>query len=101
MNKIHTFFTIDPKYPVRQIRTYDMSVRVCGKTSWAIGRHKSYLIGSTAFYTLKAAERSKFGHIEKRLGTQSGWLMRNKPETYSKMLKEYHKYKAYGTFEHE
>lgn len=96
----HTFYTIDSKYPYRKIKEAHMSVKVCKKTSWACGYDKNYLIGATAFYTLKSAERSKFGHLERRMlqMRNSNYAMWHHPHVYEAMRKEYMKYKDNGTF---
>jgi hypothetical protein len=51
---------------LRKIREREVTIKVCGKTTWAICYDgKRHLLGSTAFYTRAAAERCKLAYLYK------------------------------------
>ena len=50
---------------LRKIREVEAEIKVCGKTTWAIVGTKRFLLGSSAFYTRPAAERTKLAYLYK------------------------------------
>jgi hypothetical protein len=51
---------------LRKIREREVTIKVCGSTTWAICYDgKRHLLGSTAFYTRAAAERCKLAVLQK------------------------------------
>ena len=51
---------------LRKIREREVTIKVCNKTTWAICQDgKRHLLGSSAFYTLAAAQRCKLAYLYK------------------------------------
>ena len=75
----HRVFIFNPSKPTRRIVEMTCRVVVCDRTTWAeepSGRR--HLLGSSAFYTLKAAYRAKRGALEKILQTR---VLERMPQT--------------------
>ena len=52
----------------REIKKIEAEIIICEKFTWAQAKNKRrFLLGSTAFFTEVAAQRSKFGAMQKAL----------------------------------
>ncbi len=61
-----TVFVVLPNHPLRKIRQVDCEILVCEKMTWAVepsGRR--HLLGTSGFFTRKAAEVRKLGALRK------------------------------------
>jgi len=59
-------FIVDLESPSRAVRKVQLLVKVCPKTVWAIATNgRRYLIGSSAFQTMAAAERCRIALLQK------------------------------------
>lgn len=83
---------------VERIRERECTIVVKHRTTWAIDDNgRKYLLGSTAFYTLKAAERAKVGRLQKMVA--STWLPRYwRGELWARAKQQLANYNAKGTF---
>lgn len=61
----HRVFLYNPSRPGSRIIEVEATIEVLAKASWASYRGKRHLLGSTAFYTLAAANRAKRGALQK------------------------------------
>lgn len=87
--------------PTSKIREIECEIDVCEKFTWARDKHgKRHLLGTSAFFTLKAAERSKFGALQKVVEkTQLARIWRNGVNfMYADACKQHDQYKKTGSF---
>lgn len=72
----HRVWIMNPAAPLRKIRQVECEIVTCEKTTWAerivlrdvngvAPRGRRHLLGTSAFYTVKAAERAKRGALQK------------------------------------
>mgnify|MGYP000965543464 CR=1 FL=1 len=63
---LHRVFIFQPSQPTRKIIELDAQILTLEKRTWAeTASGKRHLLGSSAFYTLAAAERAKRGALLK------------------------------------
>jgi len=78
-------YLISALHPCRKIKEVDVEVLSPNgdrKWTWAIHRGRRHLVGSSAFYTLPAAWRSKVGYLTKIIETKALWYIQ--PELCNK-----------------
>jgi hypothetical protein len=83
--QVITIYLISYKHVCKKIRTVEAKIIPTAgdrKFTWAEYRGHRYLLGSTAFFTLTSAQRSKLGHLKKTV--ESSWIKSWKPELYLK-----------------
>ena len=87
-------FMVNLKSPLRPIR--EVKVRLVNrKWCWAedlLGRR--HLVGASAFFTRKGAERAKFAILTKY--EKDSWLRRWKPDVHNMIKEQLKKYKETG-----
>lgn len=67
-------FLVSSASPTRKIREVEVAL-ITRKFCWAEEANgRRHLVGSTAFFTLVAAERAKLGYLTKMLGSPGPWL---------------------------
>lgn len=65
----HRIFLYTPNRPGSRIREVEATIEIKPKCTWAFHQGKQHLLGSTAFYTLAAANRAKRGALQKVVDT--------------------------------
>lgn len=70
----HPFYIINGGRPLGRIVHAECELIVTKKRSWAVHHGHRRLIGSTAFYTRKAAERVKLAELKKLCDKTPDWL---------------------------
>lgn len=66
---LHRVFLYTPNRPGSAIIQVEAEIEVKEKCTWAHYRKKHFLLGSTVFYTLPAANRAKRGALQKLIDT--------------------------------
>ena len=83
---------------IKRIREWDAEIKVCKKMTWAIlPNGKRCLLGSTAFFTLAAAQRRKLAELYKVADNKAladWWSTHDK---YHYAVRQLAEYKASGT----
>lgn len=95
----HIVFIMDPSRPTRKIVELEATILTLEKRTWAETLSgKRWLMGSSAFYTLAAAERAKRGALIKIVQTTA---LRRMAQTQDLVWNAEHQLKLYdalGTF---
>lgn len=104
---IAMIYIVDLKHPNRQIIMRDCYLQT-RKQSWAletiskfgpydyVAHHPRHLIGSSAFFTLAAAERAKLGLMVTL--SQNSYVRYNHPKSASYAAEQVASYLKHGTF---
>lgn len=86
-------FYVDVQRPWRVIREVEAKIVSCEKRTWAEDQHGSRrLLGSTVFFTLQAAERSKIGALVKIVDRPSLFAALRLQHVHAAALKELQRY---------
>lgn len=92
----HRVFIYTPSRVNSAIREAEAEIEVKEKCTWAHVKGKHHLLGSTAFYTLAAANRAKRGALMKAIATP--YLRRMMPSAVYWAESQLAHYEAKGEF---
>lgn len=94
----HKVFIVLPERPLRPIREIEVEISVKPKTTWAIAKTgRKYLLGTSAFYTMKAAQRCKLARLQKIAATPGMQYSRFGAEVWWRARDQLTEYAATGT----
>jgi len=56
-----TVYIVNLKSATRPILEVEAEIRICEKHTWAVVKKRRFLLGASAFFTEKSAQRAKLG----------------------------------------
>lgn len=85
MIRQHYIYTVDLRRPYLDPRYQVVNIKTGKKCTWAHTPYRKHLVGSSAFYTKAAAQRTRYSLLKKI--TAMGWIKNNRPYLWNKAQK--------------